>query len=225
MLPIRMLNRFIALSGAIWFSGQYVVRLKITSKEVARYFLKSLNLAICYSSFSVPGAFGQAFRAGKSAFLCCAYDVVTDWRGFDACALNIFKEILLAEASPRNAGIALDLYAKDANGQLDEDGLERGSIALRFVTRTIGSEGFFAEKIDIDYAGRLWQLVDDLLDYEADLQAGDLNCLSSSNRLLYLKRAELLLLEPFASTFLQDRVLAYVTCRAVERARTMVAKY
>jgi hypothetical protein len=220
-----MLNRFIALSGAMWFSLRYVVRLKITFKEIARYFLKSFNLAICYSGFSRPGALGQAFRAGKSAFLCCAYDVVTDWRRFDSGALSICKEIILTETNSSSANIALELYRKDANDQLDEDGLERGSIALRFVTRIIGSEDFFAKKIDIDYAGRLWQLVDDLLDYEDDLQAGDLNCLDSPNRLRYIKRAESLLLEPFASTFLQDRVLAYVTRRAVEKARLMAANY
>jgi len=173
----------------------------------------------------MPGAFGQAFRAGKSAFLSCAYDVVTDWRGFDLEALNIFKSILLVEASPHTTSLALELYKKDAADQLAEDGLERGSIALRFVICTIGSEDFFTERIDIDYAGRLWQLVDDILDYEDDLQAGDLNCLNSSNRLLYLERAESLLLEPFASTFLQDRLLAYVTRRAVERARPMAAQF
>jgi hypothetical protein len=216
-----MLNRFLALSGAIWFSLKYMIRLKITPKEICRYFAKSFNLALCYSGFSIPGALGQAFRAGKGAFLCCAYDVVTDWRQFDARAFCVIRSILIAEAGPDLSDIALDLYAKDARGQLDEDGLERGSIALRFVTRLIGSEGFFAERIDIDYAGRLWQLVDDLLDYESDLQAGDLNCLQSSNRLRYLKRAESLLLEPFASTFLKDRVLAYAAQRAAERAWLM----
>ena len=147
--------------------------------------------------------------------------MLTDWRRFDVRAFCVFRAILFAEAGSDLSYIALDLYAKDAGGQLDEDGLERGSIALRFVTRLIGSEGFFAERIDIDYAGRLWQLVDDLLDYESDLQAGDLNCLQSSNRLQYLKRAESLLLEPFASTFLKDRVLAYAARRAVEKARLM----
>jgi hypothetical protein len=220
-----MLNRLIALSGAIWFSLRYLVRLKIKPREIYKYLAKSSNLAICYSGFSIPGAIGQAFRAGKSAFLCCAYDVVTDWRHFDSYSLSVCKEILLTETSSHNTNLALELYAKDAKGQLEEDGLERGSIALRFVVHTIGSEGHFTSKIDLDYAGRLWQLVDDLLDYEADLQAGDLNCLTSANRLDYLKRAESLLLEPFASTFLKDRVLAYVTQRAVERARLMAAKH
>lgn len=218
-----MLNRVIALSGAVWFSCRYALRLKISPREMRRYLSKSSNLAICYSGFSVPGVLGQAYRAGKSAFLSCAYDVVTDWRRFDENAFATFKEILLKETDPQAANIATELYLKDASGQLDEDGLERGSIALKFVTHTIGSEHFFAERMDIDHAGRLWQLVDDLLDYDADLQTGDLNCLASSSRALYLKKAELLLHEPFASTFLQDRVLAYVARRAVEKARTLAA--
>jgi hypothetical protein len=220
----HVMNRFIAICGAIWFSFRYMIRLKIAPKEISRFLLKSFNLAICYSGFSIPGAVGQAFQAGKSAFLCCAYDVITDWRRFDCHALDIFKGILLAEARSDTMAIALELYAKDISGHLDEDGLERGSMALRFVTRTIGSEGFFAERVDIDFAGRLWQLVDDLLDYDADLKAGDLNCLTSANRVNYLKRAELLLMEPFASTFLKDRVLAHVTRRAVELARLMAVE-
>jgi hypothetical protein len=225
ILEAPMLNRFIAMSGALWYSLRYVGRLKIRLGELTRYLVKSFNLAICYSGFSLPNSRDQAFRAGKSAFLCCAYDVVTDWRRFDSFAHDAFKEILAKETTPCLANIALDLYAKDANGRLGEDGLERGSIAFRLVTRTIGTEDFFAESIDIDHAGRLWQLVDDLLDYEADVQAGSANCLDSSNRLLYLKRADSLLLDPFASTFLRDLVLAYVTRRAVEKARFMIAKY
>lgn len=215
------LNRVIALSGAIWFSFKYLACLKIKFGEIKRYLMKSINLAACYSGFSMPGNLGQAFRAGKSAFFCCAYDVVTDWRQFDSSDLDVLKKILLAETSTDISNIVLESYTKEANGQMDEDGLERGSFALRFVIRLIGSESFFAERIDVDYAGRLWQLLDDLLDYEADLQVGDQNCLESPNRLRYLQRAESLLSEPFASTFLQDRVLAYVARRAAEKARLM----
>lgn len=216
-----MFNRLIALAAAIWFNLKYISRLRITPKEIVRYFLKSMNLAVCYSGFSMPGNIGQAFRAGKSAFLCCAYDVITDWRQFNSFTLEVGRKIIASETDADIARIAIDLYEKDASGLLADDGLERGSLALRFVTRLIGSEDFYANKMDIDHAGRLWQLVDDLLDYEADLQAGDLNCLGSSNRHRYLEQAEALLREPFASTFLQDRVLAQVARRAVEKARNI----
>lgn len=221
---IHMMNRLIAIGAAIRFSSRYMAPLEITPKEALRYLLKSFNLALCYAGFSMPGVVGQAFQAGKSAFLCCAYDVITDWRQFDPRAFDVFKEILLAETKSDIADIALELYGKDVHGQLDEDGLERGSMALKFVTRTIGSEGFFAERIDIDFAGRLWQLVDDLLDYDSDLKNGDLNCLTSANRASYLKKAELLLVDPFASTFLRDRVLAHAIRRAVEQAHALVLK-
>ena len=208
--------------GATWLSLRYMSRLGITSSESLRYFSKSTNLAICYSGFSRSGFLGEAYRAGKSAFLSCAYDVITDWRSFDPGALARFKEILISEVDLNNTKLALELYEKDANGRLDEDGLERGSLALKFVVRVIGSEPFFAEKIDIDFAGRLFQLVDDLLDYESDIKSGDLNCLESSNRRLYLRRAELLLLDPVASAFLEDRVLAHLAQKAAEKAQSMM---
>lgn len=126
--------------------------------------------------------------AGKAAFLCCSYDVITDWRHFDPALLPLFAKQLDRHSSTSLRELAIDLYEKDKAQKLADEGLERGAIAFRFVTEMMGIQEVFASKgADLDHTGRVLQIVDDVLDYEEDIVEGETNCLASANKQIYLQ--------------------------------------
>lgn len=185
-----LLSHIFAASSALIRSVEYARLLKIRGNEWKRYLKKSLSLGLCYAGFSTPGRIREAWRAGEAAFLCCAYDVVTDWRHFDSTARQRFEDILhLMRLEPELQTLAMKLYEKELFNQLEEDGLDRGYIALRFTLKMMRCEKE-REAVwgDVDEIGRLCQIVDDVLDYEQDIACGDTNCLTSVRRDLYLKQ-------------------------------------
>jgi hypothetical protein len=166
----------------------YARALGIRRPEYGRYFTKSINLALSYVGFDPGGRVANAWRAGEAAFLCCAYDVVTDWRRFAEDSHRAFEHILcLITRDPRLQQLALGLYDKDKSNTLNDDGLERGSIALRFILSMMECDDTYSSLwTHVDEAGRLLQIVDDVLDYEDDLLRGETNCLISPRRCVYL---------------------------------------
>jgi geranylgeranyl pyrophosphate synthase len=94
------------------------------------------------------------------------------------------------------------LYDKELLNELEEDGLDRGYIALRFTLRLMGCEkareGLWP---NVDEIGRLFQIVDDVLDYEQDVASGEMNCLNSIRRDEYLRQ----LIEKFAPSETRNR--------------------
>lgn len=183
-------NHVIAVLSASIQSVEYSRSLSIKRYEWKRYLKKSISLALCYAGFAELGKTREAWLAGKAAFLCCAYDVVTDWRGFDPKDRCRFEKIL------HNIGVnselrelTMGLYEKELFHQLEDDGLDRGAIALRFILRLMKCEN--AREIawkNLDEVGQLLQIVDDVLDYEDDVAYGDTNCLTSEKRDVYLNR-------------------------------------
>ncbi|MEK6279027.1 MAG: hypothetical protein AABN95_01610 [Acidobacteriota bacterium] len=160
----------------------------ISRAERVRYIKKSIRLALCYAGFGTPWNFKEAWRAGKAAFLSCAYDVVTDWRHYDKEARTAFESILADSSHVELQELAMTLYDKDSNNRLSEDGLERGAVALEFILKTMGCEKQRAATWgDLIKLGELLQIVDDVFDYEDDIAAGDQNCLTTANRTAYLK--------------------------------------
>jgi hypothetical protein len=148
-----------------------------------------MRLALCFAGFGTPWNLTEAWKAGQAGFFCCAYDVVTDWRHFNEKARSAFESILTDLSRFELRKSALTLYDKELNDQLLEDGLERGAIALRFILKTMGCETQReATWGDLNDLGQLLQIVDDVLDYENDAAAGDLNCLRTANRDVYLGR-------------------------------------
>lgn len=121
--------------------------------------------------------------------LSCAYDVVTDWRHFEHEARVGFVKVMHSlHLSLELQNMAMALYDKEVHDNLTMDGLDRGSIALRFTLKVMGCETERQELWgDLDEIGRLCQIVDDVLDYEHDLLTGDKNCLASINRDDYLR--------------------------------------
>jgi len=106
-------NHIIAALSAFIRSVEYAHVLNIQGKEWKRYLKKSLSLGLCYAGFSIAGKIRESWRAGEAAFLCCAYDVVTDWRRFDSKARQGFELILrMMKLEPELQILAMGLYEK-----------------------------------------------------------------------------------------------------------------
>jgi hypothetical protein len=184
-----ILSHIVAAYSALVHSLQYAGALAISRTERVRYIKKSIRLALCYAAFGTPWNFREAWKAGKAAFLSCAYDVVTDWRQFDEAARSAFQRILADSSHGELKELAMTLYDRDSNNQLSGDGLERGAVALKFILKTMGCEKQRAATWgDLTKLGELLQIVDDVFDYEEDVAAGDQNCLTTANRTAYLRR-------------------------------------
>lgn len=216
-----MISTLAALCSALFLSLRHFHLLNVRFYELRSYIQKSANFALCYLGFRSKASLRQANLAGKAAFLCCAYDVVTDWRSFSPELLKIFRHLLESYTSPDLTKIALSLYVKDRDGQLGQDGLERGGIAFIFVTRLMGTETFFRERADIERIGILLQLVDDILDYERDTKAKELNCFNSPRREDYLALANELS-EDFVNIFSASFILPYVIRSARKKAEHLL---
>jgi hypothetical protein len=213
-------SHIVASLSAFIRSVEYASNLKIRGKEWNRYLKKSISLGLCYAGFSPTGRIREAWGAGEAAFLCCAYDVVTDWRHFDPKAREAYERILRSmKLDLELQFIAIDLYEKELFKRLEEDGLDRGYIALRFTLKMMGCEKACEEAWgDVDEVGRLCQIVDDVLDYEQDIVWGDTNCLTSPRREDYLKQ----LISKFGSSethrlFGKSRTALVI---AIEKARS-----
>lgn len=182
-----ILSHIVAAYSAFVHSLRYAGALAISRAERVRYIKKSIRLALCYAGFGTPWNFREAWRAGKAAFLSCAYDVASDWRHFDGEARSAFERILADSSHVELQKLAMTLYDRDLNNQLSRDGLERGAVALEFILKTMGCEKQRAATWgDLIKLGELLQIVDDVFDYEDDVAVGDQNCLTTANRTAYL---------------------------------------
>lgn len=111
----------------------------------------------------------------------------------------------------------MDLYSADLQGILKDDGLERGSIAVEFITGIIGSGAFFSD-FGIQDLGLLLQIADDILDFEHDVQNSELNCLATpraTKHLAFFKKHERRLLDLFRT----DRAMYAVISHAGRKAK------
>ena len=182
--PIR---NAVALGTAELMSLRHSRELQIERNERRRYFRKAMHFALYFGGFSHTGKTKEMIGAGKAAFLGCSYDVVTDWRKFDPNGLHIFKKQLEQYATPPLCDLALELYDKDKKNIFADDGLERGSIAFRFATEMMQvREKLERNGVNIDETGKVLQIVDDVLDYEEDVEMHETNCLVTPRRGHYL---------------------------------------
>lgn len=184
-----LLSHFVAALSAFVRSIQYAGVLRISRAERVRYVKKSVRLALCFAGFGTPWNLIEAWKAGQAGFFCCAYDVVTDWRHFDEEERSSLERILDDFSQPELRHMAWALYDKESNDRLEDDGLERGAISLRFILKMMGCETQReASWGDLDALGQLLQIVDDVFDYEDDAAADDKNCLRTTNKDVYLGR-------------------------------------
>jgi len=204
---------------AVQQSFAHARQLAIRWHEWPRYYLKSVNLALCYFGFARKGDFKGARCAGRAAFFCCAYDVVTDWRNFDRSALHVFEKLVTQELPENLAELAIALLRQEQEGALTQDGLSRGVDALRFICRLVGSEEHIRTRLDFENLGLVMQIVDDVLDWEEDWRTQQLNCLASSSRENHLNRLVQFDLGQFTNLFPHATVLAHVVRTAQRKAR------
>lgn len=209
-----------ALSAAYW-SMRFAKTLSISARELSRYLMKSMNLAACYASLGTGIDVRTAEKAGRAGFLSCAYDVVTDWRAFDVAAGRRFASILQQLAAQESAELALVLYDKDRRDCLDNDGLERGQLALQFVCQLMRIDQSF-DRFSCESLGTLLQIVDDVLDLESDVTRGELNCLQNDRRGAHLE-ALVEAMPDLRRLFRRHLIMQVVLSRADHRARELLA--
>lgn len=220
-----MLASLIAAGTAFILSFRHQFPLRIRKEERSRYFLKSVNLALCYRGFAPNRSLVAARNAGVAAFYCCAYDVVTDWRGFDETYVLWFKNLVTRQLSPPLAAIAIGLYEQERRGALALDGLSRGIDALAFVSLLIGSNEHIRQNMNFDHLGVVMQIVDDVLDLEDDQRLGEFNCLLTSpiRRTMHLQTLTAFDLNRFKSIFPHARVLCAIIRSAQKKATRLLS--
>lgn len=182
-----MINFFVT-SCTFILSLWYQRTLKIKWKDRKRYWHKSVGLALCYRGFSPWNNWKSLNGAVRAGFYCCAYDVLTDWRHFSESDFQILDKLLLKlDKEPRE--IALKLYFMEKNNQpLKNNGLERGVMALQFISKLMGVEEYIKSKTDFEELGTIMQIVDDAEDVEEDKKYGDMNCFFSERKNEYAKK-------------------------------------
>lgn len=189
---------------------QYRNVLEITDNENERYMQKSKNLAVLYAWLLWPWPYWpDAIEwSAKAGFLSAAYDVSTDWNRDINLYKQIFMKIVQEQTSPELWKMALNMFEKDIWGTLDDYWLERGSVSLNLIGKTLGitEEDFIRiHGVDISTMWSYLQIVDDVLDVEEDLDLGQINFLQfPSIREEYLDDFIIFFTEKhFPGTFLQ----------------------
>ena len=214
----------IATGYAIGYSMRYARSLQIELSEMPRYLRKSGNLAAGYAGFAQYLSRDEAIGVGKAAFLSSAYDVASDW-GKPSIVRSNFEAIVRTEASPRLAEMAINLLDRDINRELTRDGLERGIVAIRFILEMMGLTEHYEAITDVDRLGINLQIVDDVLDFEDDVKAGDTNCLTCPNRDVYLQQiVEELSEENVQRLFPHAGILRIPIQRARNKAMSLLEK-
>ena len=152
---------------------------------MGRYLGKNFCLGLCYGAFVKPVTFRGAFLAARAAFLSCAYDVATDWRSFSKGCLASLEGQLRCLVPDWAVELTMNLYRAEMREELGIDGLERGVIAVEFITGLIGPAPIFSA-FGIRRLGLLLQIVDDIRDFEHDVAFDDVNCLATQRAGLYI---------------------------------------
>jgi hypothetical protein len=219
-----MVRHGVAAISALLLSARYAPLLDIRRSERARYLRKSVNCALCYVGLGRTRSIGEAWRAGRAAFLSTAFDVATDWRRFDPPAIEQFEVLLwrlVPDADTRQ--LALDLCERKRHRTFGDSGLGRGEVALQLILRVMtGDDRPHSSWPDVAVVGQTLQLVDDVLDVEHDNVTGEENCLNAHQG----ERWRRMLLErdaagELARWFPAGTVLAFVVRRAVRKAAAL----
>ncbi|HEV8241652.1 MAG TPA: hypothetical protein VGS57_19975 [Thermoanaerobaculia bacterium] len=148
--------------------------------------------------------------------------MVTDWRHFSAQFREPFQKELEHLVPPWAVALAMSLYWTELQRGLEDDGLERGVIAVRLITGLVGSTGHFSS-FGLRRLGLLLQIVDDLLDFEHDRANGELNCLATgraASHLAFFSENRQQLLHLFRS----DQIMRVAIERADQESQAMTRK-
>ncbi len=212
-------NNLLTMMHAQFLSIMHRKALGIEPHEKKRYYEKTRNLALCYRGLSGSTSPRLSRKAAVAGYASCAYDVATDWRGFDGTSRTAFERILNAIVTPEAARLAMELYDRDKAGTLEHDGLERGSVALQFIAITMDIRQELEQKgIPIEELGEILQIADDILDLEKDEHDAQMNCILTPRRTQHLQR----FLESDIQTLFPGTLLQQIILRAQAKARFLL---
>lgn len=178
---------------------KYEVKMQLTSPADKKRFARKIrNLSLAYGGFATALSHDSAKGAAQTASIFAIYDVLSDWKQYrgdnradertstlsDCCnELGFDKELTT---------MFTELFGRDIGKQLKVDGLERGTVSIRFILKAMGLEKRYLHLLGangIDRLGEDLQIVDDVLDFEEDQINQDENCLNSApNKQTYLRR-------------------------------------
>lgn len=138
---------------------------------------KTIKLHFAFAVFTDPERPPDQLEANMlHALLCAIYDYDSDWPRGDRKGGN-FAHLVPLIACERARDMGLKLFRDDVAGDLQEDGLNRGGIALVFYQLLVQSRWLGAYKEEQIYQfGCDLQIIDDLLDLEKDRRNNDTNC-------------------------------------------------
>lgn len=158
-----------------------------------RLWVKAANLYSCFISFTDSGNERRQLRSAMiAAVLSAIYDYETDWQQTEDAHRSLFHQLLqqyVTDAATQQT--AFNLFLADVRGTISHEGLERGSVALRFYHALIGSTwlGQYSDQ-QIDEYGCQLQIIDDLIDLKDDQRAGHTNCFLTAGKMGYLREAQ-----------------------------------
>ncbi|WP_143062851.1 hypothetical protein [Bradyrhizobium sp. OK095] len=113
--------------------------------------------------------------------LASAFDYASDGVCFQHDAITTFKS-LVQDTVPRDVGLQIiELIERKQQCRLKVQGLERGVSTLEIVLSHFGQHNRLLADGDVYDAGILCQIVDDVLDFEGDMDRGELNFMRGSN--------------------------------------------
>jgi hypothetical protein len=148
--------------------------------------IKSFNLYLSFLAFTDRDRpFEQLHNTIICAMLSAIYDYDTDWKKstkFDKTIL--FFSLLDKYINNKKAcKIAKELFIKDYEKKLSNNGLERGSEALLFYVLVIKSQWMKRYSMEeINTFGRKLQTIDDVFDIIKDWKNKDKNCLLKNSK-------------------------------------------
>ena len=164
----------------VWNALRFVWGIKSIVWGPDRFWIwrKAVSLYLSFLAFTDESRpLSQLDRAMACAVISAVYDYDSDHEFGNRGGRN-FLTVLhqMVDSVPAKA-LAIRLFEKDTTHSLSAGGLERGSVALHVYRLVIGSawmQGY--SDADIDIFGRRLQMIDDLLDFENDRLAEDMNC-------------------------------------------------
>ncbi len=155
----------------------------IQKHEIQRAVQKAFHLSLLYSDlFSEQFSWKEVYVLSQAGVASTLYDISSDWWK----SLSIYRWKLLFALRELGweeaAKIGIDLFDKDIEGKLENDGLERGVTTLEYIIAS-GWTDFLNQmnSSTVHTLGFFLQIVDDILDYEEDIKTDDTNCFRSCN--------------------------------------------
>lgn len=180
---------YIDLMKLFWKYGTFLQMDILDQKKILG---KSIRLFLMYIWFGLESTRITIGGAARSAFLSATYDWITDGPKKSPQLQQKFLKILweIAPNNSMNAKIEEMLY-KDVSWELQDDGLERGTISFVSVLEEMGLLSIYqAGWLNLEEIGAMLQVIDDIDDLEQDVEEWNWNALNTPRKQQYIDRME-----------------------------------